>query len=150
MNFSFWLYKTLLWLHILAVISWMAGILYLYRLFINHRERGVQSRDNHELLTGMEYRLWRYITLPAMVVSVVVGLAMAGLNTSLAMTGWFAAKFAFVLLLIGATLYANKLRHIAAENPTLLPTGRTLRFLNEVPTLLMMLIVGMVIFRPFS
>ena len=150
MNFTYWLYKSLLWLHILAVISWMAGILYLYRLFINHRERGVKSRDNHELLTGMEYRLWRYITFPAMIVSVVAGLAMAGLNTSIASSFWFAAKFAFVLLLIGTTMYANKLRKIGAQNPELLPTGTTLRVLNEVPTLLMMLIVAMVIFRPFA
>ena len=64
------------WLHIIAVISWMAGILYLFRLFVYHAEKGQKSEENHELLTLMEKRLYRYITLPAMAISWVAGLAM--------------------------------------------------------------------------
>ena len=143
------LYKTILWVHILAIISWMAGVLYLYRLLINHREHGIASRDNHLLLTGMEDRLWRVITRPAMIVAVIAGLAMAGLNHSVAASGWFAAKFIFAILLIIATAHGAKLRHTAARDPALLPAAKTLRILNEVPTLLMMIIVALVIFKPF-
>jgi putative membrane protein len=135
------------WLHIIAVISWMAGVLYLYRLFINHRERGVTSRDNHELLKIMEYRLYRYITVPAMIVAAIAGFGMVMLQPDMLSAGWMHVKLLMVFFLIVATLYGGHLRLIAAENPENLPSAKILRFANEVPTLLMMVIVGMVVFK---
>ncbi len=143
------MYLWLKWLHIIAVISWMAGILYLYRLFINHRERGVTSRDNHELLSLMEFRLYRYITIPAMTVSMIAGLGMIALNMEMLQTGWLQIKLMTVLLLIIATMYAGHLRLLAAKDPTLLPSSKALRWANEIPTILMMIIVGMVVFKAF-
>jgi putative membrane protein len=143
------MYLWVKWLHIVAVISWMAGILYLYRLLIYHRERGITSREIHELLSLMEYRLYTYITRPAMWVSVIAGLGMIWLNQQLLSAGWLHVKLAAVVGLMGATQVAGKLARHAAKNPESLPQSRTLRIANEVPTVLMLLIVGMVVFKAF-
>lgn len=143
-NYMFWK-----WLHIVAVISWMAGILYLYRLLIYHRERGVTDKNIHELLSLMEFRLYRFITVPAMVVAVVAGLAMVAMAPTIGHTTWFASKFFLVLLLILATLFAGRVHKSGTVNPTRLPASRTLRILNEVPTILMLIIVALVVFKPF-
>ncbi|NDE16254.1 TIGR00701 family protein [bacterium] len=137
------------WLHIVAVIAWMAGILYLYRLLIYHSERGQAEPSTHQLLSLMEMRLYRYITVPAMLVAVSAGLTMVAIAPGLARTGWFGTKFALVMFLILVTLYAGKLHRDGATDPGKLPASRTLRILNEVPTFLMLLIVGLVVFKPF-
>jgi len=143
-------YRFTLWIHILAVISWMAGILYLYRILIYHAERGQKSRDNHELLSVMARKLYRFITVPAMIVTWVAGLCMIALQPALANQGWFHVKFFAVVLLTGATQYAGRLaRKFAASEPGL-PAGKRLRILNEVPTLLMIIITAMVIFKPWA
>lgn len=143
-TFLFWK-----WLHIVAVIAWMAGILYLYRLFVYHSERGRNDRAIHDLLTLMEMRLYRYITIPAMLTAVTAGLAMVALAPDLGRTGWFTTKFLVVLGLIGATLYAGQIHKHGALNPATMPSARNLRILNEVPTLLMVIITGLVVFKPF-
>lgn len=137
------------WLHINAVISWMCGVLYLYRLLINHREKGLASPDIHSLLTLMEYRLYRYITKPAMIVSIVAGTWMIVLMPEMLQTGWLRVKLACVVLLIGATLHGGKLTRVAAKDPIQLPTSKALRWANEFPTILMLIIVGMVVFKAF-
>jgi putative membrane protein len=143
------MYLWMKWLHIVAVISWMAGILYLYRLLIYHRERGVSSREIHELLSLMEYRLYSYITRPAMWVALVAGLVMIWLNQSLLSGGWLHVKLMAVVLLIGATQAGGKLSRVAAKSPETLPSSKALRFANEVPTVLMLVIVGLVVFKSF-
>lgn len=143
------MYLWMKWLHIVAVISWMAGILYLYRLLIYHRERGVTSHEIHDLLALMEYRLYTYITRPAMWVSLVAGLVMIWLNQQLLAGGWLHVKLMAVALLMGATHVAGRLSRMAAKNPEALPSSRMLRFANEVPTVLMLVIVGMVVFKSF-
>ena len=80
------LYLGFRWLHFVAVISWMAGILYLYRLLIYQAERG-GSPESSELLTLMARRLYRYITRPAMIVSFVGGLGMLSQRPEVARTG---------------------------------------------------------------
>lgn len=142
-------YRVLLVLHILAIISWMCGILYLYRLFINHVERGQDNRAIHDLLCGMEDRLYRYITKPAMLVGTATGLTMIGLNGSLFQGGWLWVKLASAVLLIVSTGYGKILAKRFAVFGAPLPSSRNLRILNEVPTILMIIIVSMVILRPF-
>jgi len=140
------------WLHIVAVISWMAGILYLLRLFIYHREYGEKSQQNHELLSLMEQRLYNYITVPAMIATWGFGLAMISINPSLMSgQGWLHAKIALVFLLTGVTHMGKRimLRFSSKESINSLYSTRTLRVLNEVPTVLMIVIVALVIFRPF-
>lgn len=136
------------WLHFIAVISWMAGVLYLYRLFINHVEAG-DSPDVHALLSKMEDRLYRYITRPAMTVSWLAGGGMVALNPNHLQSGWFHVKFACLLALTGTTLHAGRLRLRFASRSPGLPSSKRLRILNEVPTILMMIIVAMAVFRPF-
>lgn len=143
------IYLWMKWLHIVAVISWMAGILYLYRLLIYHRERGVTSVEIHGLLKVMEFRLYTYITKPAMWVSLGAGVVMIWLNQALLAQGWLHVKLASVAALIWATIAAGSLSRKAAEDPNSLPTSRSLRVANEVPTVLMLIIVGMVVFKAF-
>ena len=69
------MYLYLKWIHIVAVISWMAGILYLIRLFVYHAEYGPKSEDNHKLLSIMEKKLLYFITHPAMLITWITGLA---------------------------------------------------------------------------
>lgn len=142
------LYLSLKWLHIVAIISWMAGILYQYRLLIYLAERG-HSPESHELLSMMARKLYKVITFPAMVVSFLLGFGVLGTVPTYASTGWFGIKFLCVLLLAGSTLYAGWLVRKFSENAANLPTGKQLRWLNEVPTILMIIIVAMVVFKPF-
>jgi putative membrane protein len=142
------MYRWILALHVIAVISWMAGILYLYRLLIY----GSEHRRDHEkvesLLQLMSHKLNKIITIPAMLVSWGAGLWMVYLNSALLGFAWFQIKLAGVILLTIATWYAHRLvKTFNAGEP--LPQGKTLRFMNEVPTLLMILIVIMVIIRPW-
>lgn len=142
------LYLFCKWLHLIAIISWMAGILYLIRLYVNHVSN-LHSEDNHKLLSGMELRLWRYITRPAMLVAWIFGLAMLALNPGLLNAGWLHAKLLCLLLLTGVTEWAGAMRLRLANRAQPLPSSRFFRILNEVPTLLMMIIVALAVFRPF-
>lgn len=126
----------------------MAGILYLYRLLIYLAEKG-SNPEIHSLLCLMSRRLYRYITVPAMIASFVGGLGMIYLNSSLLLMGWLHVKLTALLFLVISTLYAGHLQAKFALQDPLVPTSKTLRFLNEVPTLLMMLIVAMAVFKFF-
>jgi putative membrane protein len=141
-------YRPILALHVIAVISWMAGILYLYRLLVYAAERRHEHERVEDLLKTMTRRLWKAITLPAMVVTWLAGLTMVHLNPSLLGTTWFRIKFLSVIFLTISTVYAGIfVRRVQESAP--LPKGRAFRFLNEVPTLLMIIIVIMVIVRPW-
>ncbi len=136
------------WLHLVAIISWMAGILYLYRLLIYHAERGA-SAEIHDLLSLMAKRLYRFITLPAMIIAGVGGAGMIMQNPSLLNTGWLQLKLVCVLAIVVATFYAGRLMRKFAAKERNLPTGLQLRILNEVPTVLMLIVVALAVFRPF-
>ena len=146
---SGYLYLTFKWLHIIAIISWMAGILYIFRIFIYQVERGLSNSDNHDLLTMMGSKLYRIITVPAMAASYLLGFGIIATIPSYLHTGWFAIKFLFVLGLTAVTIYAGKLQRRLAAKEGPFPTSKQLRLMNEVPTVLMILIVGMVIFKPW-
>ncbi len=139
-------YRVILCFHLVAAISWMAGILYLYRLFIYHTEEGeavVKAR-----FCVMEERLSRIITLPAAIASIVLGIWMIVLAPGLLDERWMWVKLALATLLMGMTHFAGTVRRQLARGETPY-TSRTLRILNEVPTLLMIGIIFMVILRPF-
>ena len=142
-------YLWLKWLHVIAIISWMAGLLYLYRIFVNIVDHGGRSQDTYDVLCGMARRLFKYITVPACIVALITGFGMIGMNHALAQSGWFMVKFACVLGMLHFTAKGGVLtKRFAARSPKL-PTSRTLRILNEMPTLLLLVIVFMVIFKPF-
>lgn len=134
--------------HIIAIIAWMAGLLYLPRLFVYHAESKTGSAQS-ETFKVMERRLLRYITTPAMLASWVLGLALAfsGL-IDWSKDGWFHAKLFLVLVLSAYHgLLAKWTKDFALDRNTRSP--RFYRIANEVPTLLMILIVILVVVRPF-
>ena len=136
-------------LHIIAVISWMAGLLYLYRLFVYHAQYGKSSSEKKELLELMEQKLYKIITMPAMLLSWAFGLSLLHLNPSLLSQGWFHVKLTALVFMTGVThmgaAYIKKLK----KDIGLAPSHKKFRVLNEVPTLLMVIIVFMVILKPF-
>ncbi|MCE1235334.1 MAG: protoporphyrinogen oxidase HemJ [Hyphomicrobiales bacterium] len=133
-------------LHVLGVISWMAGMLYLPRLFVNHCGVAIGSEAS-EIFKGMEFRLLRYIINPAMVASWVAGLWIA-IRMHFFVDGWFHAKLALVLALSAAHGYfAKAVADFGRDEGR--RDHRYWRFMNEVPTLIMIFVVILVIVKPF-
>jgi putative membrane protein len=132
--------------HVIAVISWMAGMLYLPRLFIYHCEAPPGSAQS-ETFKVMERRLLTVIINPAMVLTWVLGLWLAWQGGFLT-AGWLHAKFALVFALSGVHgFFSAAVRKFAADGNTTSP--RTWRIWNEVPTVLMIGIVLLVVLKPF-
>jgi protoporphyrinogen IX oxidase len=132
-------------LHIIAVIAWMAGMLYLPRLFVYHSEAPKGSAMS-ETFKIMERRLLKGILNPSMVLVFLTGLALA-FQTGFWRTPWLQAKFALVLVLAGLHGYfAQYVKIFAADANQRSP--RFFRILNEVPTVLMILIVILVVIKP--
>ena len=133
-------------LHVIAVISWMAGLLYLPRLFVYHCEAEAAS-EQAETFKVMEQRLLRFIMNPAMIVVWVTGPWLAWAQGMLA-DRWLWAKLALVLVLTG---YHHALgawrKDFAADRNRRGP--RFYRLANEVPTVLMIAIVVLVVVKPF-
>ncbi|WP_363350493.1 protoporphyrinogen oxidase HemJ [Methylocystis echinoides] len=132
-------------LHVVAIISWMAGLLYLPRLFVYHAETA--SGPQSETFKIMERRLYRYIMTPAMVVAWLTGAFMAADAGAFAQ-GWFHVKAGLVLLLTGAHFYDGALLRRFASDANR-HSSRFFRAINEVPTVLMIGIVVMAIVKPF-
>jgi len=134
--------------HVIAIIAWMAGLLYLPRLFVYHAESPKGSAQS-ETFKVMERRLLRFITTPAMLASWVLGLYLAFSGViDWSADGWFHAKLALVILLSAFHgLLAKWTKDFALDRNTRSP--RFYRIANEVPTLLMIGIVILVIVRPF-
>jgi putative membrane protein len=133
-------------LHVVAVISWMAGMLYLPRLFVYHTEAGAGS-PQAETFKVMERRLMRAIINPAMVVTWVTGLWMA-IEVFAFQGGWLHAKLALVILMTGAHGYFSASRK-RLERDEITKSAKHWRMMNEVPTVLLVLIVVLVIVKPF-
>lgn len=135
-------------LHVISVIAWMAGLLYLPRLFVYHTQATVGSPES-QTFKVMERKLLRLIMNPAMIASWVFGLWLIVLLGSSAMTaGWLHGKLALVLLLSVAHGFMARWRK-DFERDTNRHTERFFRTVNEVPTLLMIGIVILVIVKPF-
>lgn len=135
-------------LHVMAVISWMAGIFYLPRLFVHHAETAPVGSAQSETFKMMEAKLFGVIMQPAMIVTWVCGLLMimSGLVDWLA--PWFIVKFIAVIALTGFNEWCRARLKEFARDENKRP-GRYFRIANEVPTVLMIVIVIMVIVKPF-
>ena len=134
-------------LHLISVISWMAGLLYLPRIFVYHSQNNTQQTIT-EVFKVMERKLFFYIMTPAMILSWVFGLILIheiGFD-KLGQT-WMILKLVFVTLL---TLYHFYLGKILSQFKVDLNTHshKFYRFINEIPTLLLILIIFVVIFKP--
>lgn len=141
------LYLILKSLHIISIVAWMAGILYLYRLFVYHsQETESVVKDRFKI---MESRLYRYITMPAMMAAVTFGGAMLVLDPRLLAMPWLHAKLLFVAGLVWMTWFSSQQIEALADGTSKVTT-RTFRLLNEVPTLLLVLVVFLVVLKPFA
>ncbi len=139
----------ILWLkifHIVSIISWMVGLLYLPRLMVYHVEKKHGSDASDTFIT-MEKRLLKYIMTPAMISSWVFGLLLAW-QLDLWLQGWFVVKLLLVLLLSAqhgfCAVWVKELAHGERKR-----TAKFFRVMNEVPTVIMILVVVLVILQPF-
>ena len=141
------LYLFLKSLHLIAVISWMAGLLYLPRIFVYHVEN-FEKKEITDIFEIMEKRLFIYIMRPAMLFSWIFGIALIYINGLDVLTNlWMQLKLLLVITLSIYHEYLGKcLNHL--KNRTNTKTSKYYRYLNEVPTLLLILIIFIVIIKP--
>ena len=139
-------YEIIKSLHIISVISWMVGLLYLPRLFVYHADAPVGSVQA-ETFKVMERRLLKAIMTPAMIASFIFGLWMLALNPGLFSEPWFHVKFAAVFLMAGVQGKFSKMRRLL-ENDDKPLSSKAYRIWNEVPTILMIIIVVMAVAKP--
>jgi putative membrane protein len=141
-----WLYLWMKAAHVIAVIAWMAGMLYLPRLFVYHCEAEPGSKQS-DTFKVMERRLLNVIINPAMILTWALGLWLAWAGGFLG-SGWFHAKLLLVLVLSGVHgLLSRCVRDFAADNNR--RSQKFYRIINEVPAVLMIGIVILVIVKPF-
>ena len=134
-------------LHLIAVISWMAGLLYLPRIFVYHTEN--QSDKNiSSVFKTMERKLYFYIMTPAMIISWIFGLLLiASIGFEQLSTYWLKAKLLLVTFLTIYHFYLGGfLKKFELDMNT--RSSKFFRFFNEVPTILLILIIFIVIFKP--
>ena len=141
------LYSWIKALHIISVISLMAGLLYLPRLFVYHADAAKGSPQS-DMLKMMEYRLLRYICTPALIATWIFGLWLLYLQPYLLHQGWLHAKLTLVLILTAFHGFCARWRRAFAEDRNQHP-ARFYRIVNEIPTLLMIGIVILVAVKPF-
>lgn len=143
MNF-YLLFKSL---HLIAAISWMAGLLYLPRIFVYHSDTE-ENEKQKETFKIMERKLYSYIMMPAMILTWVFGvLLIYSLGFSIFFEFWIQAKSILVLLLTYYHFYLGKCLRLFATDQNI-KSPRFYRFINEVPTILLILIVFLVVFKP--
>ena len=140
------MYEWELVLHIVSVISWMAGLFYLPRLFVYHVDAAASS-EMSETFKVMERRLLRAIMTPAMIASWIFGLWLAALTGAFA-EGWFHAKLLLLVLLTASHMAMARWRK-DFERDENSKSAKFYRFANEAPTLLMIGIVIAVVVKPF-
>ena len=140
-------YEIIKSLHIISVISWMVGMLYLPRLFVYHADAPTGSVQA-ETFKVMERRLLKAIMTPAMIASFIFGVWLIALNHGLVYETWFQIKFVAVLAMAGCHGRFSKMRRLL-ENDVQPLSSKTYRIWNEVPTILMIVIVFLAVLKPF-
>lgn len=147
-DFLFAHYDWIKSLHVIAVISWMVGMLYLPRLFVYHAEAKPGS-DVDLTLKTMERKLLRIIMNPAMIASWILGIMMLAANpTIMTSGGWMHVKLTAIVIMTGIhMIFARHRRMFMHDNNQ--KSARYFRLMNEVPTVLMIVIVIMAIVEPF-
>jgi len=141
---SYLLFKSL---HLIAVISWMAGLLYLPRIFVYHAEN-INDQNFTNIFKTMEKKLYFYIMMPAMILSWIFGLLLIhNLGFSVFNELWMQIKIISVIFLTSYHFYLGRCL-IDFKNDQNTKTSRFYRIINEVPTILLILIVFIVVFKP--
>ena len=134
-------------LHLIAVVSWMAGLLYLPRIFVYHVENN-EKKEATGIFEVMEKRLFFYIMRPAMILSWVFGLALIYLNgLEIFSQLWFQIKIVLMILLSAYNDYLGKCL-AALKNSTNTKSAKFFRIINEIPTVILIIVVFLAIFKP--
>ena len=136
-------------LHIISVISWMAGLFYLPRLYVHHTERVAVGGETDALFQMMEYKLLKVIMNPAMIATWVFGLALVATPGAVdwgALWPYMKAVCVIAMTWFHMWLAARRKEFVVGENHR---SGRTYRIMNEVPTVLLLVIVISVVVKPF-
>ena len=134
-------------LHLIAVISWMAGLLYLPRIFVYHVEN-YQKKETTEIFETMEKKLYFYIMRPAMIISWLFGILLIyqiGFESFSQL--WLQLKIFFVIILTAYHEFLGKCLTSLRDGSNS-KSSRFFRIINEIPTILLILIVFIVIFKP--
>jgi len=141
---SYLLFKSL---HLIAVISWMAGLLYLPRIFVYHVEN-LKDKNTSLIFKTMEKKLYLYIMTPAMILTWIFGLVLISLlGFEVLSAVWIKLKLLLVTLLTFYHLYLSKLlSDFEMDQNT--KSSKFFRIINEVPTILLIFIVFIVVFKP--
>ena len=141
---SYLLFKSL---HLISAISWMAGLLYLPRIFVYHVEN-LKDKNTSLIFKTMEKKLYFYIMTPAMILTWIFGLILiSSLGPEVFSTTWIKLKLLLVILLTSYHFYLSKLLgdfKVDRNNKS----SKFFRIINEVPTVLLILIVFIVVFKP--
>ena len=141
---SYLLFKSL---HLIAVVSWMAGLLYLPRIFVYHVENK-EKKEATNIFEVMEKKLFYYIMLPAMILTWVFGLALIYLNgLEIFSQLWMQIKIVLVILLSAYNDYLGRCL-VSLKNNSNTRSSKFFRIINEVPTIMLILIVFLAIFKP--
>ena len=139
-------YLTFKSFHLIAVISWMAGLLYLPRIFVYHAENETNN-DIKSVFKIMEHKLFFYIMTPAMLASWIFGILLIYVQSYETFSFWLAIKLILVLIL---TFYHFLLLKwlIDFKKDSNSHSGKFFRYMNEVPTILLIIIIFVVVFKP--
>lgn len=139
------LYLSMKALHLIFMVAWFAGLFYMFRLFVYHTENA-DKPEATKMLKVMEGKLYKIITVPAMVLTFIFGITMIALNPGLMQQAWMHGKLTLVILLAGYTGFIGRTRRKYA-NDEIVYTSKQCRWLNEVPTIFLLLIVFLAVFR---
>ena len=141
---SYLLFKSL---HLIAVVSWMAGLLYLPRIFVYHAENKDKKLVT-DVFEVMEKRLFFYIMRPAMIFTWVFGLILIYLNgIEIFSQTWMQIKIVLVILLSAYNDYLGRCI-VSLKNSTSTKTAKFFRIINEIPTVILIIVVFLAIFKP--
>ena len=133
-------------LHLISMVSWMAGLLYLPRMFVYHSE--IKENSQKEIFKTMERKLYNYIMMPAMILTWLFGLLLIhSLGFSIFSELWMQIKIILVLLTTHYHFYLGKCVRIFALNQNV-KSSKFYRIINEVPTVSLIIIIFLVVFKP--
>ncbi len=136
--------------HLIGIVVWFAGLFYLVRLFVYHAEAALEPEPAQSILKKqyviMEKRLYNIITTPGMLVTVAMAIGLISTEPEILKSGWLHFKLAFVALLLGYHHYCGRIMK-KLEKDECNWTGQQFRVLNEAPTLLLVIIVLLAVFK---
>ncbi len=134
-------------LHLISVISWMAGLLYLPRIFVYHAQNNSEEKAS-EIFKTMERKLFFYIMTPAMILSWIFGVILIhNLGFQQIVQTWMILKIVFVIILTFYHFYLGKILAQFKKDQNI-HSHKYYRIINEIPTILLILIVFVVVFKP--